>query len=142
MGHIPNNIGQMQALEKLDLSSNMLSGSIHSSVTNLTAISVLYMDTNYLWGTIPFPSRSSGMPYLGFLRLHNNHLIGNILPTFGYLVCLQKVSLSNNKLEGTLASSLGNLHSLTQLYLSDNSFSSQIPESIGQLSSYSKNISI
>ncbi|KAH1225962.1 LRR receptor-like serine/threonine-protein kinase FLS2 [Glycine max] len=123
MGHIPNNIGQMQALEKLDLSSNMLCGSIPSYVTNLTGILVLFMDTNYLQGTIPFPSRSGGMPYLSFIRLHNNHLI-----------CLQRVSLSNNKLEGALASSLGNLHSLTQLYLSDNSFSSQIPESIGQLS--------
>lgn len=80
MGQVPNSIGQMQALEKLDLSSNMLSGSIPSSLTNLTAISVLYMDTNYLEGTIPFPSRSGGMPYLSFIRLHNNHLSGNILP--------------------------------------------------------------
>ena len=80
MGHIPNNIGQMQALEKLDLSSNMLCGSIPSYVTNLTGILVLFMDTNYLQGTIPFPSRSGGMPYLSFIRLHNNHLSGNILP--------------------------------------------------------------
>ncbi|KAG4974583.1 hypothetical protein JHK87_031404 [Glycine soja] len=89
----------MQALEKLYLSSNMLSGSIHSFVTNLTAILVLYMDTNYIWGTIPFPSRSSGMPYLGFLRLHNNHLIGNILPTFGYLGMVNHLKVVNDSLQ-------------------------------------------
>ncbi|KAL5826549.1 hypothetical protein ACOSQ3_018395 [Xanthoceras sorbifolium] len=136
-GPVPESIekiGELQVLEELDFSSNLLRGKIPPSLANLTTISVLYLDNNYLEGAIPFPSRYGQMPSLGFLRLQNNHLSGRIPPNFGYLVSLQRVSLANNKLEGAIPASLGNLQDLTELYLNGNLISGYIPKPIGRLS--------
>ncbi|XP_048235191.1 LRR receptor-like serine/threonine-protein kinase GSO1 isoform X2 [Ricinus communis] len=134
IGQIPDRIGEMQALEKLDLSNNLLRGKIPISLTGLNAISELYLDTNCLEGAIPFPSSSGQMSSLGFLKLNDNNLTGTIPANFGYLVSLQRVSLANNKLAGVIPSSLGNLSALTELYLNGNLLSGQIPKSISLLS--------
>ncbi|KAK6931162.1 Leucine-rich repeat-containing N-terminal, plant-type [Dillenia turbinata] len=133
-GHIPDKIGNIQALEELDLSSNLLSGKIPSSITNLSSTLVIYLDTNFLEGELPFMMIPSPMSSLSFLRLHDNQLTGPIPPGFGHLVSLQRVSLANNKLEGAIPSSLGNLSMLSELYLHGNQLSGHLPKSLGQLS--------
>ncbi|KAK2636764.1 hypothetical protein Ddye_031556 [Dipteronia dyeriana] len=81
-GPIPLNIGhEMSGLEKLDLSRNLITGSISASMREMRYLMFLDLSHNYLSGEIPSPRKIKG-------RLRANRLTGNIpqqLCLFPYL---------------------------------------------------------
>lgn len=96
----------------LDLSHNMLSGSL--------------------------PKEMGNMNTLFILNLGHNSISGNIPPEFGSMKNLNILDLSNNRLEGQIPQTLTRLTMLTDIDLSNNNLSGLIPES-GQFDTFTAN---
>jgi len=130
-GSIPSTLGNLTNLQVLDLSGNQLGGSIPSSLDNLTNLRVLDLSGNQLGG--PIPSLLGIRSNLQVLDLSGNQLSGPIPPSLGNMTNLQRLYLSANQLSGSIPSSLGNLTNLQELVLSGNQLSGSIPLSLGSL---------
>jgi len=115
----------------LHLEGNALSGTISSSVGDLTQLSDLWLGSNKLVGFLPF---SLGyLLALQVLSLSRNCLIGAIPSSISNLRSLRVLWLNSNKLTGTIPSSLSLLSSLYTAYLFANSLTGTIPSSLGAL---------
>lgn len=130
-GTIPTSIGNLTNLQTLQLGSNQLTGSIPSSVGNLVNVKIMGLDNNHLSGTIP--TEIGNMVSLQELGLYTNQLTGNIPTTVGSLTHLTKLYLSDNQLSGSIPTEIGNLINLQYLQLQNNHLSGSIPSSIGNL---------
>eukprot|EP00257_Ricinus_communis_P016259 XP_015574373.1 probable LRR receptor-like serine/threonine-protein kinase At1g67720 [Ricinus communis] len=87
----------------LDLTGMGISGSIPSSIGNLSAITHLWLGENKLYGSIP---DMSALKDLQTLHLDNNQLEGTIPQSLGQLKGLHEIFLQNNNLTGKIPSSL------------------------------------
>ena len=70
-GTLPSSIGNLTSLSYVDLGANSLTGTIPSSVGSLTSLSQLFLDNNQLTGTIPSTLNNL---YLAYLVLSYNYL--------------------------------------------------------------------
>lgn len=130
-GTIPSSIGNLTTLYDLDLSYNQLSGNIPPEL-GIGYLEDLYLNNNQLSGSIP-----ASIPafYMNHLNLSNNQLSGSIPPEFGdmhgaYTVFIY---LNNNQLSGSIPPELGNIENLRELDLSNNKLSGIIPPELGSL---------
>ncbi|QCD82677.1 LRR receptor-like serine/threonine-protein kinase FLS2 [Vigna unguiculata] len=143
-------------IQELDLSVNILSGSIPSWIGSLSQLYLLNLSGNSLYSDIPDSFRN--LQDLGVLDLHSNRLTGSIAPVFeieqgifggslkfvdlsensfssgieeigGGQLSIQFLNLSHNHLEGRLhiPEVLANLTSLKILKLQENLFTGKIP---------------
>ncbi|XP_052736365.1 receptor-like protein 9DC3 [Vigna angularis] len=127
--HLPSLSCSAASLTILDLSSNDFEGSIPTSFSNLTHLTVLDLSYNiYLNGSIP--SSLLIFPSLTLLDLQFNQFSGQIPNVFPQANSFEKLDLSDNNIEGELPSTLSNLQWLVFLDLSMNKLSGQIPLSI------------
>ncbi|GKV52940.1 hypothetical protein SLEP1_g59490 [Rubroshorea leprosula] len=151
---LPESIGDLKSLQYLSLSCN-LEGSISTSLTKLTQLSVLDLSWNHFSGPIPafignlsqltslglffnnlsgqIPSSVANLTQLRSLQLSLNHFSGPIPAFIGNLYKLTSLGLGYNILRGQIPSSLANLTQLSVLDLSENHFSGPIPAFIGNL---------
>ncbi|CAA0823567.1 Probable inactive receptor kinase [Striga hermonthica] len=132
-------------LGTLNLSSNLLSGSLPPSIGNsrildfsrnhlsddisiLTKwnidLEILDLSSNTLTGSIP---DFSNFQKLSVLRIRNNSLKGNLPLGLSSLQTLVTVDLSSNRLDGLIPPSLFTSTTLTNLNLSGNLFTGPIP---------------
>jgi Leucine-rich repeat (LRR) protein len=135
-GEMPISIELLSRLEYLSLENNSMSGSISSSLGYLSSLRYINLNGNQLSGEIP---SSLGYLYLLYeLDLKHNQLSGSIPSTFGDrsvgASVLGYLSLNGNQLDGTIPSSLGDLPYVNRLGLGNNQFSGEIPSSFGDLS--------
>jgi hypothetical protein len=114
------------------LSSNQLSGTIPSELSNLANLKGLYLYVNQLTG--PIPPEVGDLASLQHLNLSNNQLTGAIPSELGNLANLQSLYLYVNQITGTIPSVLGDLASLQYLSLSLNELAGAIPPEVGNLS--------
>ncbi|PWA89195.1 leucine-rich repeat protein [Artemisia annua] len=127
-GTLPDSIGGLKWLSRMELRSCGLSGQIPDSVQNLTRLEYLDLSSNLFIGSIPSLQSAKNLVSVG---LHQNNLTGNVPSS--YLEGLNKLEyldLSSNSLGGGFPESVLSLPSLQSLYLSNNTFSGQIGESI------------
>ncbi|PQQ00111.1 LRR receptor-like serine/threonine-protein kinase GSO2 [Prunus yedoensis var. nudiflora] len=117
-------INSSKSLAGVDLSFNSLSTSIFLWLSNYNT-SLVYLDlsNNLLAGSIPDVLGS--MSSLAHLNLLENQLEGGDLHSFSSLCSLQSLDLSGNDIAGSLPD-LTNLSSLASLNLNDNKFSGVI----------------
>jgi Leucine-rich repeat (LRR) protein len=161
VGSIPNEIGDLAHLVKLDMSFNQLSGNIPHEIWQLSDLIFLSFWGNQLIGEIPdeigqlnnlevlilFGNQLTGsIPHeIGLLtKLYHLdlgdciHLSGNIPSEIWQLLNLNYLDLSGNQLIGNIPEDIGNLTNLGQLNLQGNQLSGNIPSEIGQLTNLTK----
>ncbi|KAK9942091.1 hypothetical protein M0R45_007780 [Rubus argutus] len=123
-------------LTTLSLASNQLTGSIPSSLGNLTQLTELDLSDNN--SLSEFPSFLRYQENLRWLDLAENRMHGQVprwmlerqvLPLICNLTSLKYLDMSNNKLSGMLPQCLGNFsESLRVLDLGNNSFEGHLPQ--------------
>ncbi|XP_020082474.1 LRR receptor-like serine/threonine-protein kinase GSO2 [Ananas comosus] len=89
-GEIPDEIGDLWALQNLNLSRNHLSGNIPENIGKMKSLESLDLRMNNLSGTIP--QSLSALTYLNHLNLSYNNLLGPI-PTGNQLQTLPDSSI-------------------------------------------------
>ncbi|KDP33800.1 hypothetical protein JCGZ_07371 [Jatropha curcas] len=129
IGEIPHMIGEMVALERLDLSGNELSGKIPSSLLMLKNLSVLYLYKNKLYGEIPHVVEALN---LTVIDLSDNNLTGTIPDDFGKLTKLSELQLFFNQLSGEIPEGIARLPALVNISLFSNNLSGLIPQEFGR----------
>ncbi|KAG5048902.1 hypothetical protein AAZX31_04G108900 [Glycine max] len=92
-GSIPENLGEMAYLQVLNLGHNRLSGNIPDRLGGLKAIGVLDLSHNSLNGSIP--GALEGLSFLSDLDVSNNNLTGSI-PSGGQLTTFPAARYENN----------------------------------------------
>ncbi|KAI3888370.1 hypothetical protein MKW92_006686 [Papaver armeniacum] len=135
-GPIPHSFCSNKALEMrislrtLDLSNNILSGSIPSSLGNCSSLFFLHLGINNLTGYVPNELAQTNIMYL---LLHHN-LLGGTFPNFiQKLERLTYLTLGDNKFEGNIPTFIGSFQDLQILSLRSNAFNGSIPKSINNL---------
>lgn len=97
-GILPEELGQLEALKRLNLGSNRLVGEVPLSLGNLDNLEELKLNNNGL--TMSIPPTLGNLDKLRALDLHGNQLSGPIPPELGDLINLEQFYLNTNKLSG------------------------------------------
>ncbi|KAL4352683.1 hypothetical protein GQ457_06G005710 [Hibiscus cannabinus] len=124
-GSLPESIGKLVNLTKLDLSYCNFSGAIPSSISKLHQLVYLDLSSNNFTGRIqPFDLSKN----LAYVDLSHNKLTGKI-ESFKWegFQNLTYIDLSHNSFSGSIPSSLVALPSVKMLLLSNNLFGGEVP---------------
>ena len=117
---------------KYSVSENEFTGEIPELICNLTSLKWLALSSNNFNGRIPqcLTSLSSS---LSILDLKHNNLHGTIPPLCSNPSSLRMIDLSGNKLQGQIPRSLANCTMLDQLVLGNNMINDTFPSWLGSL---------
>ncbi|RID47496.1 LOW QUALITY PROTEIN: hypothetical protein BRARA_I04084 [Brassica rapa] len=115
----------------VNISSEIPKGQLPDFHVNKSLQRISIAQTSFS-GTIP--SSLGNLSHLSFLRLSYNNFIGEIPSSIGNLKQLISFHVFNNKLSGNFPSALLSLTQLRTLDLSYNQFSGSLPPNISQLS--------
>lgn len=119
-------VNDMCHVVALDLIANDLSGSIPSTISNLSDAIIFRLSANYLTGTIP--TVFTEMPSLMVLSLSGSQLYGTLPPFGQYAANLRVLELGSNSFEGRIPASFANLTELRGFYISENQLTGPIPD--------------
>ena len=165
-GTLPAGITALDALERLTLTGNDLTGDI-PDLTGLDNLTLLVLGGNAFTGGIPaslgnldsllrlwlhrneggfeggIPAELGNLSTLRYLMLHGNGLTGEIPAELGMATNLKALYLYDNNLTGSIPAELGNLmtdadDTIRLLYLHDNMLSGDIPAELGNLTSLTR----
>ena len=129
-GEIPD-LSDLDLLERLVLNDNMLSGSVPATLGDMESLDYLYLHRNDLSGSIP--AELGNATDLRRIWLHGNDLTGEIPMELGNLGRLRYLVLSSNMLSGEIPAELGNATNLKQIYLDNNMLTGMIPAELGSI---------
>ncbi|XP_015623991.1 receptor kinase-like protein Xa21 isoform X2 [Oryza sativa Japonica Group] len=133
-GTISSSVGNLTFVRTLDLSNNNFSGQM-PHLANLQKMQVLNLSFNTLDGIIP--NTLTNCSNMRKLDLYTNLLEGAIPPPIGRLRNLVYIDLSRNNLTGIIPASLKNISLLETIYLQRNQLEGSIPDELGQFSNIS-----
>lgn len=129
-GPIPASIGNIAGMNSLRLSNNMLTGPIPASISNMTGLVSLVLQDNQLDGTIPV---SLSLLNPETIRLDANLLTGSIPPELGVMNLVQTLRLDDNQLTGPIPPEIGNMTSLITLRLDVNQLTGTVPLPVAEV---------
>ncbi|KAL7195000.1 hypothetical protein ACSBR1_035255 [Camellia fascicularis] len=133
-GTLPDSVGNLRVLSRIELSRCNFSGLIPNSIANLTQLPYLDLSYNNFTGTIPSFQMSKNITYI---NLSYNALTGSIHSSFFELRSLNVLMLCFNNFSGTMQlEMIQRLQNLTELELSYNSLSIDASGSKSSLSSF------
>lgn len=124
----------LQSTVELRFDNNLLSGSIaDANIAMLQQIQICNLSLNYFTGTIP--STISKLTTLTIFDVRSNNMIGTIGTVFHTLPKLSAINLQNNFFEGNLDNvfNISTQLSLSILDFSDNQLTGEIPLELFQL---------
>ena len=128
-GPIPENIGNLDKLVTLGLSSNELIGGIPESIGNLSELTQLSLDSNHLSGNIP--ESIGNIKKLNWLRLVNNQFSGSIPDTIGSLPALRGLLINGNQFNLEITNNICNIYNnLDTINVTGNQFCPPFPSCI------------
>ncbi|KAL6842463.1 hypothetical protein ACP4OV_027698 [Aristida adscensionis] len=129
MGSLPVNYTQCSLLQVLDLGDNNLSGDfVVTVISKITSLRVLRLPFNNIIGPNPLPALAATCHLLEVIDLGSNELTGEIMSDLcSSFPSLRKLILPNNNLSGTVPPSLGNCNNLESIDLSFNQLVGNIP---------------
>ncbi|XP_060192506.1 receptor-like protein 43 [Lycium barbarum] len=154
---IPNSIGNLTQIRKLDLGYNHFTGQIPSSIGNLTQLRELYLHGNHFSGEIPnsignltqireldlgsvtffylesVPHCLGSMVGLGDLDLRKNNFSRSLPPLYRQSTSLTNIVLNGNHFEGPLPVSSLNCIGLEVLDMGNNAIDDTFPAWLGTL---------
>ncbi|CAL5414436.1 unnamed protein product [Camellia sinensis] len=132
-GTIGSSLCNISNLEGLDLGQNYLQGNIPDEIGKLSNLKFLTLESNQITGSIP-SAMFFNMSSLQTIALTYNNLYDS-LPVYvcDHLPNLQLFYVSANRFYGEIPSSLYKCRELQYLSLSFNSFNGSIPREIGNL---------
>ena len=135
VGTIPSTIDKLCEvchMKKLYLEGNMLTGTIPTSIGNCRSLSRFDLNSNEIQGTLP--TELGQLLHLDMLLLSNNQIEGSFPTQLLRLSALQTLSLSNNQLSGSLPHySWRGMVQLKNLLLHNNKLSGTMPTTLGGL---------
>ncbi|CAN6715521.1 unnamed protein product [Malus baccata var. baccata] len=121
---LPNSIGNLEFLSKIDIATCNFTGSIPRSTEELTQLVYLDFAKNKFNGSVPSFSMAKN---LTLINLSDNQLTGQINSShWENLTNLVSLDLRNNLLNGTIPPSVFSLPMLQKLQLSNNQFSGRL----------------
>ncbi|XP_059461896.1 receptor-like protein 6 [Corylus avellana] len=124
-GKFPNKIFQVPTLQTLDLSYNDdLQGSLPEFPPNGSLQTMVLCETSFS-GTLP--SSVGNLTMLSTIDLWRCNFVGSIPSTMASLTQLKYFDISNNKFRGPISNSMASLTQLKYLDFSHNKFSGSIP---------------
>ncbi|XP_052202826.1 LRR receptor-like serine/threonine-protein kinase GHR1 [Diospyros lotus] len=129
-GSMPKVIATFPKLTVLDLSFNHLDGALLIDLLKSATLQGLYLQSNFLVGSIKFSPSSSFETNLRVLDLSHNQLNGYFPDGFRSLTGLEVLSLAANDLSGSLPTSMNDMSSLTSLDISQNHFTGALPNNL------------
>ncbi|KAH6795116.1 hypothetical protein C2S52_005593 [Perilla frutescens var. hirtella] len=140
-GGIPAAIGELKALEHLELGGNNLNGTIPQEIGNLQKLVVFGLEINHITGGLP--TNMFNISSLQIIVLRDNELGRNLPTDMRNLTALKEFHLQYNHfteffayncmINGNIPPDIGNLSNLVSLSLYDNEFSGNIPPIIKHL---------
>ncbi|CAN6581519.1 unnamed protein product [Malus baccata var. baccata] len=123
---LPNSIGNLKLLSKIDIGNCNFTGSIPKSMEDLTQLVYLDLSMNKFNGSVPSFSMAKN---LTVIDVSYNQLTGQINSSlWENLTSLVNLDLRHNLLNGTIPPSVFSLPTLQKLQLSNNEFSGQLLE--------------
>lgn len=126
----PDVLNALTGIRHLNLESNKFSGKLPAQVVDLPQLERIEVSRNMLTGSIPCPSSNN----ITILSVAANHMSGGISTCLGDMRKLENLDLSANLLTGTIPTELGRLSGLLELDLSQNMLTGTLPEEFGRLS--------
>ncbi|KAK1312830.1 putative leucine-rich repeat receptor-like protein kinase [Acorus calamus] len=134
-GTLGGDIGQLTALQSLDLSYNPnITGPLTPTIGNLKQLTILILMGCSFSGNIP--KELGNIPKLYYIALNSNKFTGSIPASLGSLSQLYWLDLADNQLSGTLPVSTGSSPGLDMLintkhfHFNKNQLSGSIPEQL------------
>ena len=133
-GVVPTQLGNLTALETLDLGGSELTGVVPTQLGALTKLTRLDLGDNKLTGAIP--TQLETLTALTSLDLSDNALTGAVPAGLGGLTALTSLDLSDNSLSGNLPEALDALTALTWVRVAGNAFTRCAPHGLWAAASH------
>ncbi|KAL4291277.1 hypothetical protein GQ457_14G025410 [Hibiscus cannabinus] len=133
-GTVPSSIGNLSRLTKLDLSNNKFEGAIPSSLRNCKSLQSLDLSQNKLNGRVPH-QLFGAFQGLFHLNLSHNSFTGSLPSDLSNLKNLVELYVDNNNFVGEVPMTLGECLELRTIFMQNNSFNGTIPQSFSSLKS-------
>ncbi|CAM0878514.1 unnamed protein product [Alopecurus aequalis] len=131
-GTIPTSLANITTLKEISFRYNHIRGNIPMEFAYLSSLQSLYAGVNQLEGR--FPEAISNISTLTGLSLASNGLSGQLPPNiYTSLPKLQNLKLGRNFFLGNIPSSFPNASNLNIVDLSGNNFTGFVPRMIGKL---------
>ncbi|MED6197972.1 hypothetical protein PIB30_061811 [Stylosanthes scabra] len=130
-GTLASSLGNLTFLRVINLTSIKLHGEIPREVGHLKRLQILDLMHNNLHGQIPMEMTNCSS--LEVIILHQNNITGKVPSWFGSMMQLTRLMLGVNGLVGSIPASLGNVSSLEKLSLADNHLEGTIPPALGRM---------
>ncbi|XP_050940198.1 probable LRR receptor-like serine/threonine-protein kinase At3g47570 [Cucumis melo] len=131
-GSIPSSLGNLTHLTEIRLGDNNFLGPIPQELGKLLLLRHLNLSFNDFDGEVA--SNISHCTELLVLELSLNEFVGQIPHQFFTLSKLERLGFGGNNLVGTIPPWIGNFSSLTRLSFALNNFQGSIPSELGRLS--------
>ncbi|KAJ9165953.1 hypothetical protein P3X46_020763 [Hevea brasiliensis] len=131
-GFIPPEIGLLNKLVNLTLSSHNLSGRLPLEMAELTSLRIFNISNNAFVGNFP-GEITLGMTQLEILDMYNNNFSGPLPLDLVHLKNLKHLHLGGNYFSGSIPESYSEIQSLEYLGLNGNGLSGKVPSSLAKL---------